>query len=78
MKFSGGGSLDKRDNHVNGQGQRLKVKVAEVKTRYIRFRAVTPVYINERLRNDAQSLKQQRRRALLIFKVIRQISKSYD
>ena len=78
MKFSGDGSLDKRDNHGKGQGQRLKVKVAEVKTRYIRFRAVTPVYIHERLQNDTQSSKQHRRRALLIFKVIRQISKSYD
>ena len=42
-----------------------------------RFRTVTPVWIHHWLRNDTQSLKQHRRGALLIFKVIHQISGSH-
>ena len=45
-------------------------------TRNERFRAVTLVWIYRWLWNDAQSLKQCRRGALLFFKVIHQISKS--
>ena len=42
-----------------------------------RFRTVTPVWIHWWLWNDAQSLKQHRRAALLYSKVIHQISKSH-
>ena len=42
-----------------------------------RFRTVTPVSIYQWLWNDAQSLKQHRSGALLIFKFIRQISRSH-
>ena len=53
-----------------------KVKVAEVKTPFIPFRAVTPVWIHIWWWNDAQSLMLLRRGALLLFKVIHQISRS--
>ena len=43
-----------------------------------RFRTVTPVWIHQWLRNDAQSLKQHWRGTLLFFKVIRQISRSHS
>ena len=46
-------------------------------TRIERFRTVTLVWIHRWLWNDAQSLKQHRRGALLFFKVIRQISRSH-
>ena len=42
-----------------------------------RFRTVTPVWIQRWLWNVAQSLKQQRRDALLFSKVIHQISRSH-
>ena len=42
-----------------------------------RFQTVTLVWIHWWLWNDAQSLKQHRRGALLFFKVIRQISRSH-
>ena len=45
-------------------------------TRIGRFRTATPVWIYWRLWNDAQSLRQRRRGALLFFKVISQISRS--
>ena len=34
---------DRSDFHAKGQGQRLKVKVTEVKIQFSRFRTVTPV-----------------------------------
>ena len=46
-------------------------------TQIERFRTVTPVWIHWWLWNDAQSLKQHRRGALLFFKVTRQISRSH-
>ena len=46
-------------------------------TRIERFRTVTSVWIHWWLWNDAQSLKQHRRGALLFLKVIRQISRSH-
>ena len=46
-------------------------------TRIEHFRTVTLVWIHRWLWNDAQSLKQHRRGALLFFKVIRQISRSH-
>ena len=42
------------------------------------FRTVTWVLINQWLSNDAQSLKQHRRGALLFFKIILQISRSHE
>ena len=39
MKFSG----DQSEVHAKGQGQRSKVKIAEVKTQLDGFRTVTPV-----------------------------------
>ena len=46
-------------------------------TQIVRFQTVTPVWIQWWLWNDAQSLKQHRRGALLLFKVFRQISRSH-
>ena len=53
-----------------------KVKVTEVMTPFSRFRTVTPVWIHIWRSNDAESLMLLRRGALLLFKVIRQISRS--
>ena len=63
------------------EGHTLSFKVTGLKkssilTRIGRFRTVTPVLIHRWLWNVAQSLKQQRRDALLFFKVIHQISRS--
>ena len=46
-------------------------------TRIERFRTVTLVWIHWWLWNDSQSLKQHRRSALLLFKVICQILRSH-
>ena len=75
MKFSGFITNDQSKVHAKGQGQRSKVKVT---TQLNRFRTATPVWIHQWLRNDAQSLKQHRRGALLFFKVIHQISRSHS
>ena len=75
MKFSGVITNDKSDVHAKGQGQRSKVKVT---TQLNRFRTVTPVWIHIWWWNDAYSLIMLRRGALLILKVIRQISRSHD
>ena len=56
---------------------RSKVKVTEVTTQLNRFRTVTPVLIHNWLWNDAYSFMLFRRGALLVFKVIRQNSKSH-
>ena len=77
MKFSGVITNDQSKVHAKGQGQRSKVKVTEVTTQLNRFRTVTPVWIHIWW-NDAYSLMLLRRGALLFFKVIRQISRSYD
>ena len=55
---------------------RSKVKVTEVNTQLSRCRTVTPVWIHIWWWNDAQSLILLRRGALLISRVIRQISRS--
>ena len=68
---------DKSDVHAKGQGQRSKVKVTEVRTQLSRFRTITPVCIHIWWWNDTKSLMLLRRDALLIFKVIRQISRSH-
>ena len=70
-------TIDRRDVHAKGQGQRPKVKVTEVMTPLNNFRTVTPVLIHILQWNDAQSLMLLRRGALLFFKVIRQISRSH-
>ena len=57
MKFSGVITNDRSDVNAKGQGHRSKVKVIEVTTQLYRFRTVTPVWIHQWLRNDAQSLK---------------------
>ena len=57
MKFSEIITNDKNDVRAKGHGQRSKVKVTEVNTQLSRFRTVTPVWIRQWLRNDAQSLK---------------------
>ena len=54
-----------------------KVKDTEVMTPLIRFRIVTPIWIHILQWNDAQSLTLLRRGALLLFKVIRQKSRSH-
>ena len=58
---------------------KFQVTLAEklkILTRIVRLRTVTLVWIHIMLGNDAQTLKWLRRGALLIFKVIRQISRS--
>ena len=70
-------TIDRRDVHAKGQGQRPKVKVTEVMTPLNNFRTVTPVWIHIWQWNDAQSLMLLRRGALLFYKVIRQISRSH-
>ena len=77
MKFSGVITNDQRKVHAKGQGQRSKVKVPEVTTPLNRFQSVTPVWIHIWWWNDTYSLMLLRRGALLCFKVIRQISRSY-
>ena len=77
LKFSGVITIDRRDVHATCQGQRSKVKVTEFMTLFSRFRTVTPVWIHRWWWNVAQSLMLLRRGALLFFKVICQISRSY-
>ena len=77
MKFSGVLTNDRSYIHWKGWGHRSKVKVMEVKTYLSRFQTVTPAWICGWLWNDAQSLKQHRRGALLFFKVICHISGSH-
>ena len=77
MKFSGVIINDRGDVHAKGQDQRSKVNVTEVKTQPSRFRTITPVWIHIWWLNDTQSLIMLRRGALLIFKVICQISRSH-
>ena len=61
---------------VKFQGHTAKKK-SSILTQIGHFRTVTPVWIHQWLWNDAQSLKQHRRGALLFFKVIHQISRSH-
>ena len=77
LKFSGVITIDRRDVHAKGQGQRSKVKVTEVMTTFNRFRTVTPVWIHIWRWNDPHSLMLLRRGARLFFKAIRQISWSH-
>ena len=77
IKFSGVIANDRSDVHARVRGQRSKVKVTEVKTQFIRFRTVTPAWIHICIWNDAQSLKYHKRSALLLFKVMCEISRSH-
>ena len=54
-----------------------RLKKLSIFTQIGGFGTVTPVWIHQWLRNDAQSLKWHRRGALLFFKVIRQIARSH-
>ena len=54
-----------------------RLKKSSILTQIGRFRTLTQVWIHWWLWNDAQSLKQDRRDALLFFKVICQISRSH-
>ena len=62
-------------SYVKFQGH-TALKIVEL-TQIGRFRTLTPVWIHQWLWNVAQSLKQQRRDALLFSKVIHQISRSH-
>ena len=53
-----------------------RLKKSSILTHIGCFRTVTPVWMHQWPWNDAQSLKQHRRGALLFFKVIRQFSRS--
>ena len=53
------------------------LKKSSILTQIGRFQTVTPVWIHRWLWNVAQSLKQQRRDALLFSKVIHQITRSH-
>ena len=61
---------------VKFEGHTAKKKTS-ILTQIGRFWTVTPILIHWLLWNDAQSLKQRRRGALLLFKVIHQISRSH-
>ena len=61
-------------SYVKCQGH--TAKKSSILTQIRRFQTVTPVWIHQWLWNDAQSLKQHRRGALLFFKVFRQISRT--
>ena len=54
-----------------------RLKKSLILTQIGRFWTITPVWIQWWLWNDAQSLKQHRKVALLFFKFIRQISRSH-
>ena len=56
---------------------RSKVKVTEVESQFSCFRTITPVWIHMWWWNDAQSLMLLWRGALLLCKVIPQISRSH-
>ena len=59
-KFSGVFTIGRRDVHAKGQRSKVKVardKKSPILTQIGRFRTVTPVWIYQWLRNDAQSLK---------------------
>ena len=76
MKFSGVITNNRSDVYAKVQGQGSKVKVTEVKIQTSRFRTITPIWFHIWWWNDEQSLILFRSSALLIFKVICQISRS--
>ena len=76
MKFSGVIASDRSDVCAKGQDQRSKIKVTEIKTQLSRFRTITLVLFHIWWWNHTQCLVLFRKCALLIFKVICQISRS--
>ena len=76
IKFSGAIN-DRSDVHANGQGQRSKVKVTEVKTPFSHLQTVTQVGIDIWWWNDAQSLMLLRRSVLLFLAATKQLYKWY-
>ena len=54
-----------------------RLKKSSILTQIVCFQTVTPVWIQQWLWNDAQSLKWHRTGALLFFKVLCQISRSH-
>ena len=78
MKFSGVITNERSDVHAKDQGQRLKIKVSEVKSPFRSFRTIPPVWIHIWWWNDAQSLVLLGRGALLFCKVIHQISSNIE
>ena len=77
MNFSEVITHDQSKVHAKGQGHWSKVKVTEVTTQLNCFWTVTPVWIHIWWWNDAYSLMLLRKGALLLFKIIRQISRSH-
>ena len=77
MKLLGVITNDKSDVYAKVQGQRSKVKVTEVETQISHFETITPVWYHIWWWNDVQSMILFRSGALLIFKVICQISRSH-
>ena len=92
LKISGVITIGRSDVHAKGQVQKrcpivfqghpsnfkvTRLKKSSILTQIGHFRTVTPVWIHQWLWNDAQSLKQHRRGALLFSKVIHQISRSH-
>ena len=77
MKFSEVITNVRSDVYAKVQGQKSKVKVTEVKTQISRFGTITPVWFRIWWWNDAQSLILFKSGALVIFKVICQISRSH-
>ena len=78
IKFSGIITNDGSGVYAIGLIQRSKVMVTDVKSQLNRFRTLTPVWIHIWWFNDVQSLVLLRRGALLLSKVIRQISKAWS
>ena len=72
MKFSGVIIIDKSDAHAKDQGHRLKELL-----QFWCFWTVTPGGIHRWIRNDAQSFKYHIKGALLVVKVINQVSRSH-
>ena len=54
-----------------------RIKKSSILTQIEHFRTTTPIWIHQWLWNDEQSLKEHGRGALLLFKAIRQISRSH-
>ena len=64
--------------HAKGQGQKSRSQRSkQILPQFGQVRTVTPVWIHIWLTNDAQSLEQPRKCALLFFKVICEISRSH-
>ena len=69
---------DRGNVHAKGQGQKSRSQRSkQILPQFGQVRTVTPVWIHIWLTNDAQSLKQPRKCALLFFKVICEISRSH-